>query len=128
MEIFKIVGLGITATILTIMVKQYKPEYSLHISIATGIAIFLLVIGKLASIFDVLVEMANKMNMNLVYLKSIFKIIGIAYISQFGAQICKDSGEDSIAMKIEFAGKIIIMALALPILLSILSLIENLMP
>lgn len=128
MEIFKIVGLGIVATILAITVKQNKPEYALQISIATGIAIFLIVIPKLASILKELIQIADRMNIDMIYFKSIFKIIGIAYIAQFGSQVCKDSGEETIAMKIEFAGKIIIMGLALPILLSILNLIIKLMP
>jgi len=128
MEIFKIVGLGITATLLAVIVRQYKPEYAIHISIAAGVVIFLLMISKLASILDVIYELANKLDMEVVYLKSVFKIIGIAYISEFGSQVCRDCGESSIASKIEFAGKILIMVLALPILLSVLNLIIKLMP
>ncbi|WP_432400800.1 stage III sporulation protein AD [Wukongibacter sp. M2B1] len=128
MEIFKIVGLGITATLLAVIVKQYKPEYGIHISIATGVVIFLLVIGKLASIFEVMHGLADKLDMDVVYLKSVFKIIGIAYIAEFGSEVCRDCGESSIASKIEFAGKILIMVLALPILLSVLNLIIKLMP
>lgn len=128
MEIFKIVGLGITATLLAIIVKQYKPEYGIHISIATGVLIFLLMISKLASILEVIHGLTDKLNMDAVYMKSIFKIIGIAYISEFGSEVCRDCGESSIASKIEFAGKILIMVLALPILLSVLNLIIKLMP
>lgn len=128
MEIFKIVGLGITATILAMVIKESKPEYALHISITTGIIIFLLVVSKLASIINAIVDIADRMELNLVYLKSIIKIIGVAYITEFGSNVCKDCGEQSIAMKIEFAGKIIIMALALPILIAILNLLVNLMP
>ena len=128
MEIFKIVGLGITATLLAMIVKQYKPEYGIHISIATGVLIFLLMISKLASILEVVYSLTGKLDMDAVYMKSIFKIIGIAYIAEFGSEVCRDCGESSIASKIEFAGKILIMVLALPILLSVLNLIIKLMP
>jgi stage III sporulation protein AD len=111
-----------------VIIKQYKPEYGIHISIATGVIIFLLIVGKLASILKVMEQLTNKMEIDLIYVKSIFKIIGIAYISEFGAQVCRDSGEESIALKIEFAGKILIMVLALPILLSVLNLIVKLIP
>ncbi|WIF94533.1 stage III sporulation protein AD [Caminicella sporogenes] len=127
MEIFKIVGLGIIATILTIVVKQYKPEYGVHISIAAGVMIFLMIAGKLVSVFEVINQLTDKLEIDLVYVKSIFKIIGIAYISEFGAQICRDSGEEAIAFKVELGGKIIIMVLALPILLSVFNLITKLM-
>ncbi len=128
MEIFKIVGIGITSAILAMIVKQYKPEYAIHISIAAGVIIFLLVVAKLASVFEVIKDLTDKIDLDLIYIKSIFKMIGIAYIAEFGAQICKDSGEGSIASKIEFGGKVLIMILAIPILMSIFNLIIKLMP
>ncbi len=127
MEIFKIVGIGVTSAILALIVKQNKPEFSIHISIAAGIIIFLLVIGKLASILEVMKQVTEKMDLDLIYVKSIFKIIGIAYVTEFGAQVCRDSGENSVASKIEFGGKVLIMVLALPILMSIFNLIIKLM-
>lgn len=128
MEIFKIVGFGIIASILAIIVKQYKPEYAIHISIATGVIIFLFVISKLVSILEVIRHLTDKLDIDLIYVKSIFKIIGIAYVSEFGAQVCRDSGEEAIASKVELGGKILIMVLALPILLSIFNLITKLIP
>lgn len=128
MEIFKIVVFAIIGAILAITVKQDRPEYAIQISIATAAVIFMLMASKLVSILDVIHELIDKLDMEVVYLNSIFKIIGIAFISEFGAAVCRDGGESSIASKIEFAGKIIIMALALPILLSVLNLIIKLMP
>lgn len=128
MEIFKIVAFAIIASILAITVKQDRPEYALQISLAAGAIIFFLMVGKLASILDVIYELTSKLDVEVVYLKSIIKIIGIAYITEFGSQVCRDGGESSIATKVEFAGKILIMVLALPILLSVLNLIIKLMP
>lgn len=128
MEIFKIVGLGIIATILTVILKNQRPEISLQISIITGIAIFIFVVTKLASVLEVLNMFAKKINMDLVYITTIFKIVGIAYVSEFGAQVCRDAGEGAIASKIEFAGKILIMVLAIPILIAVFNLILELMP
>ena len=59
---------------------------------------------------------------------SVLKITGIAYIAEFGAEICRDAGEGAIAAKIEMAGKVIIIALAVPIITSLLDLVLKIMP
>ncbi|WP_053957120.1 stage III sporulation protein AD [Inediibacterium massiliense] len=128
MEIFKIVALGIIATVLTIVLKNQKPEISIQISIATGIIIFIFIATKLASVLEVLNMFAKKINMDVVYITTILKIVGIAYVAEFGAQVCKDAGETTIASKIELAGKILIMVLSIPILLALFDLIVQLMP
>lgn len=128
MEIFKIVGVGIVATILAVVLKNQKPEISLQISIVTGLIIFIFVITKLHSVLEVLNMVARKVDIDLVYITTIFKIVGIAYVSEFGAQVCRDAGESAIASKIEFAGKILIMMLAIPILIALLNLVVEIMP
>jgi stage III sporulation protein AD len=62
------------------------------------------------------------------YFTSVLKITGIAYISEFGAEICRDAGEGAIASKIEMAGKVIIIALAIPVITSLIDLVLKIMP
>lgn len=128
MEIIQIVGIGIIATILAVLLKQEKPEIALQISIVTGLIIFIFVISKLSYVIEVLSDLAQRINIDFVYFSTILKIIGIAYIAEFGAQISRDAGEETIASKIELAGKILIMVLSVPILLAVLDLIIKIMP
>lgn len=128
MEIVQIVGIGIIATILAVLLKQEKPEIALQISIVTGLIIFIFIISKLSYVIEVLSDLAQRINIDFVYFSIILKIIGIAYIAEFGAQISRDAGEETIASKIELAGKILIMALSVPILLAVLDLIIKIMP
>lgn len=128
MEIVQIVGIGIIATILAVLLKQEKPEISLQISIVTGLLIFIFVISKLSYVVRVLSNLAQRIDIDFIYFSTILKIIGIAYIAEFGAQISRDAGEETIASKIELAGKIIIMALSVPILLAVLDLILKILP
>ncbi|WP_069649475.1 stage III sporulation protein AD [Caloranaerobacter ferrireducens] len=128
MEIVQIVGIGIIATILAVLLKQEKPEISLQISIITGLIIFIFVISKLSYVIKVLSSLAQRIDIDFIYFSTILKIIGIAYIAEFGAQISRDAGEETIASKIELAGKILIMALSIPILLAVLDLILKIMP
>ncbi|WP_282580185.1 stage III sporulation protein AD [Natroniella sulfidigena] len=128
MEIVQVVGLGLIGTIFTIVVKQYRPELALQLSLVVGLIIFILMVDRIAVIVDVMRRLAEEANIDLVYVNTILKVIGIAYIAEFGAQICRDAGENIIASKIEFAGKIMIMVLGVPIMISILESILQLLP
>ena len=61
-------------------------------------------------------RVASEAKVSNVYVETLLKIIGIAYIAEFGAQITKDAGQGAIASKIELAGKILILVMAIPIL------------
>ena len=73
-------------------------------------------------------KVAINANVNLMYVETILKIIGIAYIAEFGAQITKDAGQGAIASKIELGGKILILSMAIPILTVIIETIIGLIP
>lgn len=128
MEIFQIVGLGLVTTILVIIIKDHKPEMAIQLTILFGVLIFLLMMDKIVAVGTVLRELATKSKINLNYISIIFKIIGIAYIGEFGAQICKDAGEGVIAAKIEFAAKILIMVIALPIMIAVMESVIKILP
>ncbi|MGG6309719.1 stage III sporulation protein AD [Paenibacillus macerans] len=128
MEIIQIVGLGLIATVLILVIKEQKPMFAFLIAASTGILIFLYLIGKIGGIIEVLEDLAEKSGVQMIYLKTILKIIGIAYIAEFGAQIVRDAGQESIASKIEMAGKILIMVLAIPIISIIIETVIKLLP
>jgi stage III sporulation protein AD len=128
MEIFQIVAIGLIASILAVLLKDHRPEIALQISVVTGLIILVLIIFKLVSVFEALNNLASRIDVDIVYLSTIFRIIGIAYVAEFGAQVCRDAGESSIASKIELAGKVIIMVLAVPILMALLDLIVRVLP
>ncbi|ABW19162.1 stage III sporulation protein AD [Alkaliphilus oremlandii] len=128
MEIFQIVAIGIVAAILSVLVKTERPEIGMFISLVVGVIIFLFIATRLQSVLQVLSQLSNKIQIDPIYLSTIFKIVGIAYIAEFGAQICKDAGEGVIASKIELAGKILIMVMAVPILISLMEIIINIVP
>lgn len=128
MEIFQIVAIGLVAAVLSVLIKNQKPEIGIYIGLVTGVIIFIFVATKLQSVIEILNQLANKINIDDIYLTTILKIVGIAYIAEFGAQVCKDAGEGVIASKIEFAGKILIMVMSVPILVSLMDLIINIVP
>lgn len=128
MQVFQIVGLGIISTILVVILKDFKPEFKILISIATGVIIFSILLNEIGYVIETISSLSSRIDVNIGYFETIIKIIGIAYVVEFASQISKDAGENSIAMKIEFGGKIMIMVLAIPILMSLMDLIVKILP
>ena len=128
MEIIQIVGLGLMATVLSLIIKEQKPLFAFLLITFTGILIFMFLIGKIQIVIQLLQDLTLKSNIDPIYLKTILKIIGIAYIAEFGAQIVRDAGSESIAAKIELSGKILIMVMAIPIITVIIESVVQLMP
>jgi len=127
-EILQVLGLGIVATVLIVILKVQRPEIAVQISIVAGIMVFLIVLGKLSVVIEFLNSYTRKVNIDASNISLLLKIIGIAYIVEFGAEVCRDAGESAIASKIELAGKVVIMVMAVPIITSMLDLIVRIMP
>ena len=128
MEIVRIIGIGLIAVIIIILMKQYKPEFALYISLLTGVIILLLVMDELKGIIDLLSGIASSGNINNEFLGILLKITGIAFLSEFAISICKDSGEAAIASKIEIGSKIIIISISIPIISELLKIVLQILP
>lgn len=128
MDILKIVGVGIIATTLSVVLKQQKPEFAVQVSIVTGIVILSFVLDELSYVVKVLEDLSRRADLDSIYFSTVLKVVGIAYIAEFGSQISRDAGEGSIASKIELGAKVIIMMMSIPILISILDLIIKIIP
>ena len=128
MDIIKIVGIGLIALVIIILLKQYKPEFAIYISILTGVLILILIMDKLTGIINLIQTIVNQSYINTEFIALLIKITGIAFLSEFAVSICKDAGEAAIASKIEIGSKIIIISMAIPILSSLLELILKLLP
>ena len=121
----RIAVIGIAAIILAIMFKKGKEEYSLYISIAACVLILLWGIGKLEVILDAIEQLQGYIQMNKAYVGILIKIIGITYITEISASLCKDSGYQAIGDQIELVGKLTILAISMPIMLALLETING---
>ncbi|MHB1653780.1 MAG: stage III sporulation protein AD [Desulfitobacteriaceae bacterium] len=128
MEIWQIIGLALIVTIIAVVLRRIQPEIAIQLSILAGVTIFLLVLGKIKVIVDLLQNLADQANISSYYLIILLKIVGIAYLAEFGAQICRDAGEGALAIKVEVAAKIGVLVLAIPIIVAILESLVRLIP
>lgn len=128
MDVIKIIGVGLIALIIIVLLKQYKPEFVVYVSLIAGALIIFLVIDKLSGIVDLLSNLSSKAGINNQFLGILLKITGIAFLTEFAVSICNDSGESAIANKIDLGGKIIIIAISIPIISALLELIIKILP
>ena len=128
MDIVQILGMALVATLLSVILKNYRPEFSVCVAVIFG-AIFLLYICKSAeSVFESLRSICSDVGIKTIYLEIMFKVIGVAYMCEFISSVCKDAGESAIASKVELGGKVIIMAMSIPIISSLLEMILKILP
>lgn len=128
MDIIKIIGIGLISLIIIIIVKQYRPEFTIYISLIAGVIILMLIMDKISAIIDLLTNLSAKTSINNEFLVLLIKITGIAFLTEFAVSICKDSGENAIANKMDIGGKVIIISMSIPIMASLLETVVKILP
>lgn len=127
-EIIKIIGIGLTGLVIIVILKQYRPEYAIYVSIIAGVLILFLAMQKISGVINLLQLISEKTYINKNFLGILLKITGIAILTEFAVSICSDAGEKAIASKIEIGSKVIIIAMSLPIITSLLELVIKILP
>lgn len=125
MEIIRISVVGIAGVLLAVLVKKVRPEYSLYITMAAGVAILFYTVGKLSYLLTSLREIQEYIPVETAYMNILLKMIGITYIGQFCAGICKDAGYSAVAGQIETFGRLAVLAVSMPVLTALLETIHE---
>lgn len=128
MEIIKIIGIGFLTLITTIILKEYRKEYAIYAVLIGGAIIIFYSMDTISSIINFINEISINSNYNNGFITLLLKITGISILTEYAVSICKDSGENSIANKIDFGGKIIVISLSIPIISTTLESLTNLLP
>ncbi len=127
MTVFKVVGVALVAVAASLVLRAYRPELGLQIAVAAGVLILVLTLDELAAMSGFLGEVLGRFQIDTGYLKVMLKVIGVAYLAQFAADLCRDAGEGAVAGKVELAGRVLILALCLPVLAAILELVSSIL-
>lgn len=124
MSIQKAAAIGVCAALLALQMKGAKTEYGIYISMVAGLLLGAGILGKLGTVLDTVSEIGSLLGMEGSYLPVLLKMLGITYVAEFASGICKDSGYQTIASQIQLFGKIAVLALGMPVLLTLLRTIE----
>lgn len=128
MDIIKIIGIGFFTLIITIILKEYRKEYAIYAVLIGGMIIIFYSMDTLKAIIDFINDLSRNKSYNTEFISLLLKITGISILTEYAVSICKDSGENAIANKIDFGGKIIVISLSIPIISITLSSLTKLLP
>lgn len=121
-----LIGLfGILAVLLAVQLKGMKPEYGIYLSLAAAVAIFAVGAQKLEGVIEILSRLQQYLPVSAEYLQVLLKMVGITYLSEFAAGICKDAGYQAIGCQIEMFGKLMILALSMPIVMALMETLDT---
>lgn len=128
MNIVHVIGLAVFAVIAALIIRQFKPEMALVVTLAAGCVILFVVLGSLGKVVEGLQNLAKNSGVQNGYMLPLVQVLGIGYLAEFGSSLCKDAGYASLASKVELAGKVVILLIALPIVTSLMQMIFQLLP
>lgn len=126
-ELLKILAVALITVFASILVKQTRPEIAMIISIAGSILIIVMIVDSISSVLSSFYGIFQTTGVDTTLLTPLFKIIAIGYITEFGANICLDAGASSVADKVLFAGKLVILLVALPIVTTVIDMVVSLL-
>lgn len=124
-EIVKIIGVAFVTAITALLLKSTKPELSFAVTVTGIIVILLFIIEGLKSTIQVFAAITQLTGMDNGLIKILLKIVGVGYITEFGAGILNDFGSNSVADKVTLGGKIAIAVLSFPVLENLLTLVKG---
>ncbi|NLY71068.1 MAG: stage III sporulation protein AD [Clostridiales bacterium] len=127
MDIVQIAAIALCGVVIASLIREYKPNLALYVVIATILLIFGYILYQLSAVFNFLGTIYDQISFGKAFFPILLKVLAVAYIADFVAQVCKDAGETAIGNKVELAGKVIIFYLAIPVMMSVLETLTKLL-
>ena len=115
MTAMTIAAVAVIAAFLAVMLRRTHPEQAMAVSLVAGILLLLSVLGTVTPLVNDITDLLNKSGLSSEYTRLLFKALGVCLVTQLAADACRDAGEQGLAAKAEFAGKLMLLTLALPL-------------
>lgn len=128
MEVVRVVGLAIVGVVLLALVRRTKPEIGVVLAIACGAVILIMAVARAGELLALIRDLAVKAGVDAGYTLLLLRVIAIAFVTEFGAQVCRDAGEEAVARAVEITGKIMVLIVAVPVVKAVLEVLASLLP
>lgn len=128
MDILRLSAIALICAVLAVFLKQHKNEYAIFVSITGGVIVLFSAIPYMREIYLSVADFANRAGLGTLYMGAILKVIFITFVTECAAALCRDVGESALASGLEIAGKLIILALSMPIVSSLFDTILSVLP
>lgn len=126
-SIFTIAGIGIVSTAFVIILKQYRPEFAFGAALAAGIILLFFSVSCFTEIIKTINDFIDISNAGKEKYEILIKCLGICMVTKIASETCKDCGENSIASKIDLAGKAVVLTFSMPLLQEVIFIIKDLL-
>ncbi|MBX6352919.1 MAG: stage III sporulation protein AD [Thermoflavifilum sp.] len=128
MHVLQLAGIGLVSTVLIVLIRPHAPQIAMLLGLVAGILLLIPVITNITTVISALSDLANAVQLDHGLMATVLKIIGLAYVIEFAAQVARDAQEGALASKIELAGKVGIVILAIPIITDVVQALAHLLP
>lgn len=128
MAMLQVLAFAVVAVALLAVLRRERPEVAVVLGVAAGTVLLVFVLRQVTAVVDAVADLGRRAGIQEGYMASLLKVIGVAYLAEFGAQICRDAGEGALAAKVELAGKVFILLLAVPVLMAVVDTLIRLLP
>lgn len=125
MNIIQVAILGVAGILFAVNLKQEKAEVAVYLCVVVSLLIFFGILDSLGVLVDTIREIGTYIQIDVSYIGTLIKMLGITYLAEFSSGLCKDAGYQAIAVQIELFGKVTILVLSLPVLLALLRTIQE---
>ena len=122
----KVAAIGVAAVLLAMPFKNGKAEYGILLTMAACLLLFTIAVSKLSNLVELVHRLEEYMNEGSIYITILLKMLGITFVAEFASDLCQDAGYAAVAGQIEFMGKLLVLGISMPILLSLLDAVTSL--
>lgn len=127
MSFFGFAVIAVISALMAVYFKSIKSEYGLFISLGICILSMIFAVSKLKYFVEIIETIRLYIGLDMVYIQIILKIIGISYVAEFASDVCKDCGYSSMANQIQVVGKLTVLCISMPVILTLLETINGIL-
>lgn len=128
MEAVQVVGFVLVVTVILTVLRPQRPDVAVIVSLAAAAILLLFLAGRIWQAISLLQDLAVRSGIRDSYVQVLLRVMGIAYLAELAGQVCRDAGEGALASKVELAGKVLILVLAIPLVSAVAEAILTAIP
>lgn len=111
----KLAAVGVTAVVLSAVLKKNTPELALLLALAAGLWMLAQAAAGLGAAVAQMRELAGQAGVSEVLLEPVVKTVALSILTKLTAEICRSAGEGGVAAFVETAGAALALLAALPL-------------
>lgn len=121
-------GMALIALAAVVVVRQIRPDMGMVASVAAGLVFVAIAVSRLSYFASAIDALADSAGVSRIHIDIVLRVVGVAYLASFAADVCRDAGEGALASRVELAGNAIILGMASPLIFALLETVMRVLP